>query len=54
MQDLDDYIFDHLGVLNRFEESWRESHENDPENYPLSMNPGDWDEQFAFFKESEN
>ena len=34
-----------------FELYWKSLHNDDPENYPVVLPEGDWEEQFDFFVE---
>ncbi len=36
--------------LEEFENYWNKNHQENPENYPLKMTDGEWDEQFASFE----
>lgn len=35
--------------LFAFKERWNKKHEENPDDYPTYLLPGDWDEQFAVF-----
>jgi len=35
-----------------FKEYWRTKQQQEPKNYPVTMNAGDWDEQFAAYMQS--
>lgn len=35
--------------VERFEAHWRLMHQQQPKNYPMKMNPGDWYDQFLAF-----
>jgi len=37
--------------LEAFCKYWKSLHLEDPENFPLEIESGDWDEQFDFFQE---
>lgn len=35
--------------LDAFYAWWLHKHAEDPENFPLDINPGDWDEQLELY-----
>ena len=51
---LDEFVSGQLKSLEDFESSWRELHRKNDEIYPLEMFAGDWSEQLAFWRESED
>ena len=46
----DDFMTEFRQDLADFEAGWRLENEHDPDNYPMKMDSGDWDEQFSFFR----
>ena len=32
--------------IQQFSHAWKECNKSDPDQYPLDLLPGDWDEQF--------
>lgn len=50
---LDEFIKNRRKLLDAFEIEWREQHEKQPREYPLSVgNLGDWCEQLQAFDET--
>ena len=43
---LREFISETKDELERFERIWRTSSDNDPQNWPMSMTAGEWEEQF--------
>lgn len=43
------YMTELRKAVEEFEIYWRESNAESPEEFPLEMAEGDWDEQFHFF-----
>jgi hypothetical protein len=37
-------------LIEEFYYHWRRKNESDQVNFPIEMNAGDWDEQFAMFQ----
>ena len=46
---LDDYMDELRWNVARFEEHWRAKNKEVPAQYPMTMESGDWDEQFVVF-----
>ena len=44
---LEEYIAEEHKRLDEFKVFWLARHEQDPETYPLEMQPGDWDEMLT-------
>lgn len=49
MQKLEDFIIEMHSDVERFKKMWEEGVLNEPQNYPIEMNNGDWYEQFIAF-----
>lgn len=47
---LEEYVEMVKKDLDEFESNWKNSHESDPENWPMEMNEGNWDEQLLSYK----
>ena len=43
---LDEFVARAKSEVDKFAEEWRKGRETDPEHWPMSLPPGDWDEQF--------
>lgn len=43
---LSEFVKQEMALLERFEMDWFDNHLEDPEDWPMKMHPGDWDEQF--------
>lgn len=48
---LSEFINEQVEALCRFKLYWSEEHQTDSKNFPMEMNPGDWDEQYNAFNE---
>lgn len=48
---LDEWLAEERERLMRFENMWRKENNANPEHYPLTMEPSDWDEAIATFSE---
>ena len=46
---LEEYIKEQHELIDEFEQAWRECRSKTPGQYPMKMNPGDWDDQFSLF-----
>ena len=46
---MDSFIKQEIRGLKKFREFWAEGHKKTPENFPLKMGLGEWDEQFRMF-----
>lgn len=53
MQPLEAFVKEVREDILRFERYWVKHHKVEPERYPMRMNPGDWNEQFLAFLETE-
>lgn len=49
---LDAFIFEQLQAIEAFEQFWRSRQTSVPQDYPDEMEAGQWDEQLAIWKES--
>ena len=49
----DDFIAELRRDVDAFEGGWLFDNGRDPENYPMEMYSGDWDEQFRFSRVGE-
>lgn len=47
------FVYAELQRVARFEAEWRVSNEADPENYPMWMSEGEWEEQYLCWVENE-
>jgi hypothetical protein len=45
--DLQRYIQQERKRLDQFERYWESRHKHEPKNFPSSLMPGDWDEQYS-------
>jgi hypothetical protein len=54
VMDLNDFCEESHRDITRFLVYWVASHVNNPEMFPMDMQPGDWDEQFRLFLDTEN
>ena len=50
--DLDDWCDELTAQLGRFHNWWRAQHVNDPEGFPYTLAPGEWDAQFTAWQTS--
>lgn len=50
---LDTFLKQERERLIKFEIYWRKNQQEEPECFPESMLPGDWDENYNIFDESE-
>ena len=51
---LDQFLAELRADVDRFESTWRQEHEKDPEAFPLIFpeeNAGGWWEQFMFYRD---
>jgi len=48
---IDEFCIEELETVKEFTRYWLRMHKEDPDNYPYNLRPGDWDEQYHFFKE---
>ncbi len=48
---LDEFVSTEKQKLDDFAKHWMEDREKLPEQFPLSLNPGEWDQQFSFVSE---
>ena len=48
-----DFITIKHELLDNFKAYWMKEHDDDPSNYPTSMAPGNWDEQFQAWYDNE-
>jgi hypothetical protein len=39
----------YLQEIEDFKSFWLEGHRHDPDDFPLEMSKGEWDEQFALY-----
>jgi len=53
MQPLEAFVKEVRDDVLRFERYWVQQHKKKPEQYPMEMNSGDWNEQFLAFLETE-
>lgn len=53
MQPLEAFVKEVREDALRFERYWVKMNKVHPEQYPMKMEPGDWDTQFAAFLETE-
>lgn len=44
-----DFIESNRESLRKFNAYWREKHESNPDDFPMELNTGDWDEQLESF-----
>ena len=51
MYSLKEYIQHEIRLLNAFHEYWKRNHKQCPEQYPVRLSTGDWDQQFLAFVE---
>jgi hypothetical protein len=49
IMDLNEYVEDAKKSVDEFRDWWTERRKEAPEDFPLEMSPGDWDEQFRSF-----
>ena len=47
------FIDEEWSRLQRFLRHWRSMNRSRPGDYPLELDPADWDEQFFLFQEEE-
>lgn len=47
---LQEYIIEQQRILDEFQRSWLAKNSVDSELHPMYMEPGEWDEQIAFFQ----
>lgn len=45
---LEDYIKEQHELIETFKKAWLQGRSKTPSQYPMEMNPGDWDEQYVF------
>jgi hypothetical protein len=45
---LNEFVEGQIKILEVFEHEWIVSNENDPENFPMEMEEGEWLEMLAF------
>lgn len=50
---INEFIFSMKIAIQEFETFWKSQNELDPDNYPLEMMSGNWDEQFDLHKEQQ-
>jgi hypothetical protein len=48
---LDEFIDEQKELLVAFEKYWRKMMKSAPDDFPLSMDEGDWDEQLLVYDE---
>lgn len=48
---LDEFIDEQKELLTKFEKFWRKKMKTDPDEFPLAMDGGDWDEQLRVYGE---
>lgn len=46
---LEGFITEKKLEIEAFERWWIKNHEENPNNFPLELGPGDWDEQLQLF-----
>lgn len=51
---LRDFITERMRLISQFEAHWISENKKSPENYPMSMGAGDWDEQLEFWIEEKS
>ena len=39
-------------LVTTFQLWWFEQHDKDPDNFPINMEPGEWDEQYRIWGDS--
>lgn len=44
---LEDYIKEQHELVETFKKAWLQGRSKTPSQYPMEMNPGDWDEQYV-------
>lgn len=49
---LDDWLGQIRSRIDAFEFYWKQQHEESPEDYPMDMLAGDWEEQVILWMES--
>ena len=47
---LDQFIEEEKKTLRIFEAWWRAENKKNPKNFPLDMEPGEWDEQYLTYE----
>lgn len=45
------FAHEEITRIARFEAYWRASHRDDPDNYPMWMEPAEWEEQYRCWQE---
>jgi len=50
---LSDWIKEQKDALQQFSRFWKEKNKQDPDNFPLIMEEGEWIEQFLSFNSFE-
>ncbi len=45
-----DWCGNEVSHLARFHRWWRERNAEDPDNFPLEMEPGEWEEQYCIWE----
>lgn len=46
---LDEFIVEQWKLLEMFRDHWKKMNKENPDQYPIELSPGNWDEQFMFF-----
>ena len=46
---LREYVWQTKMDLDEFENWWNQNHDKEPNDFPLELGEGDWDEQFNMF-----
>jgi hypothetical protein len=51
---LDEFIEEREKDIERFKKEWLEGNKKDPDNWPMEMPDGEWDEQFRAWWDMSN
>lgn len=46
---IDEWLEQEMRILSEFVSDWRKRNVSEPENWPLKMPAGEWDEQFITY-----
>ena len=50
-QTFDEWFAEEQARLVRFNEWWKSHRESEPEHFPETLTPGDWDEQYGIWND---
>ena len=48
---IDEWLSTEHQRLDRFVQEWKQGNATDPDNWPIKMPPGEWDEQYRGYEE---